>query len=150
MDKPAIIQFIRARLKVLADTCKAEMQQAQADANSEEKSSAGDKYETARAMGQNQRDLHASRLETALLNLEAFESIAQNKPDGRAIPGSIIRAGGFRFYLGPGLGAIVLPDGEKLLCVSLETPLGQTLNGKSCGDTFLFSGQNKLLIEEIS
>ena len=99
MDKPAIIQFIRARLKVLADTCKAEMQQAQADANSEEKSSAGDKYETARAMGQNQRDLHASRLETALLNLEAFESITQNKPDGRASPGSIIRAGGFRFYL---------------------------------------------------
>jgi hypothetical protein len=38
------------------------MESAQQSANSEEKSSAGDKYETSRAMGHLEKDMHARQL----------------------------------------------------------------------------------------
>lgn len=43
------------------ETAEAAMQHAQESANSEEKSTAGDKYETARTMGQLDRDMNAKQ-----------------------------------------------------------------------------------------
>jgi len=61
MDKAEILAFIRGRLQEQAELCLREMDLAQESANSEEKSSAGDKYETGRAMSQQQRDFFARR-----------------------------------------------------------------------------------------
>ncbi len=148
MDKPAIIQFIRARLKALAETCKAEMQQAQADANSEEKSSAGDKYETARAMGQNQRDLFARRLDAALLELAVFDALSNLAPSDRIQAGNLVKAGNHYFFVGSGLGPLSLPSVEKLICTSTDSPLGKILIGKKPGDEFQFARQI-LFIEKV-
>ncbi len=56
-------------------TAKSAINDAQEAANSEEKSSAGDKYETARAMGQLARDMNAKQLVQAQKELAELNRI---------------------------------------------------------------------------
>src|SRR5580698_3327273 len=70
------------------------MRQAQDSANSEEKSSAGDKYETGRAMGHLQKDMHARQLAESLKELASFHAV-QTEPlchEGRT--GALLQADG--------------------------------------------------------
>ncbi len=66
-------------------TAKDAMQQAQESANSEEKSSAGDKYETGRAMGHLQKDMHARQLAASANELAALHAVNTESicPEGR-------------------------------------------------------------------
>src|ERR1700761_1589374 len=73
------------------------MTQAQEAANSEEKSSAGDKYETGRAMGHLQKDMHARQLAEALKEQAALHAITVEPlcADGRV--GAFLAADGISF-----------------------------------------------------
>ncbi len=51
------------------------MEDAQQAANGEEKSSAGDKYETSRAMGHLQKDMHARQLAEQAKELAALHAV---------------------------------------------------------------------------
>lgn len=117
------------------------MNLAQESANSEEKSSAGDKYETGRAMSQQQRDFFARRLEASLHHLAMFEAAVSQSPSGFIQAGSLVNAGDLIFFIGSGLGLISLSGSEKLICTTSDSPLGKNLIGKKAGDEFLFSGK---------
>lgn len=140
MDKQTVLIFLREKLLQQAETCRREMQLAQESANTEEKSSAGDKYETGRAMSQQQRDFFARRLEAALLETAVFDSISNLAPTGKIQAGSLIKAGNQYFFVGSGIGLLPLPSGEKLICTSTDSPLGKSLLGKKPGDEFSFAG----------
>src|ERR1700761_8776247 len=75
-------------------TANESMTQAQEAANNEEKSSAGDKYETGRAMGHLQKDMHARQLAEALKEKAALHAIPVEplSPEGR--PGAYLQAEG--------------------------------------------------------
>jgi len=141
MDKAAVTAFIRQRLLEQTETCRREMNLAQESANAEEKSSAGDKYETGRAMSQQQRDFFAVRLEEALLHLAMFDASVGREKSGTIQAGSLIKAGEQLFFVGSGLGLISLPEGEKLICTTADSPLGRNLIGRKPGDDVLFSGK---------
>jgi hypothetical protein len=141
MDKAAVTTFIRQRLLEQAETCRKEMTLAQESANAEEKSSAGDKYETGRAMSQQQRDFFAVRLEESLLHLAMFDASVGRETSGTIQAGSLIKADEQLFFVGSGLGLISLPDGGKLICTTADSPLGRTLIGRKPGDDVLFSGK---------
>ena len=51
------------------------MNEAQASANSEEKSSAGDKYETSRALSHLDKDMHARLLFSNMKDIESLLSV---------------------------------------------------------------------------
>jgi phage tail sheath gpL-like len=141
MDKAAVTAFIRKRLLEQAETCRKEMMLAQESANAEEKSSAGDKYETGRAMSQQQRDFFAARLEESLLHLAMFDASAGREASGSIQAGSLVKAGEQLFFIGSGLGLISLPGGEKLVCTTADSPLGRNLIGKKKGEDVLFAGK---------
>lgn len=63
--KIQVIEYIKLQLDERMQASWNAMQAAQASANEESKSSAGDKYETARAMGQLDRDMYARQYEQA-------------------------------------------------------------------------------------
>jgi hypothetical protein len=63
--KQDVIDYIKNQLEERMQAAWGAMQAAQASANEESKSSAGDKYETARAMGQLDRDMYARQYEQA-------------------------------------------------------------------------------------
>ena|SRR6201996_8586993 len=114
------------------------MSQAQEAANSEEKSSAGDKYETGRAMGHLQKDMHARQLAEALKEQAALHAIAIEplSPEGR--PGAYLQAEGIAFFISAGLGKQVF-DGRTIVFLSPQAPLAAQLQGKKAGDQVFFN-----------
>jgi hypothetical protein len=145
--KVLVLAAVRTVLESRITLARTAMEEAQAAANSEEKSSAGDKYETSRAMSQNQRDLNARQLleaRNAVHNLELCEG---NGPFKKAFPGALIRTTDMLYFMGPGLGKLTLEDGTVFISMSAQAPMGQLLQGKKVGDKFLFQGKKGEILE---
>ena len=118
-----------------------EINAAQASANEETKSSAGDKYETARAMAQleiekNTRQLaEAGKLKRLLgeFSGETVSSVAQL--------GSLVQTNNGWFYISLSAGKVELGD-ITCICLSPVSPLGVKLMNLQSGDTFSFNGRS--------
>lgn len=136
------IALIEERMQLAAEA----MQQAQDAANAEEKSSAGDKYETGRAMNHIQKDLHARQLAENRKELEALLAIDCSQVRTTAGAGAIVIAGDVRFFIAAGLGAISFED-EKILAISPNAPLARLLYNKKVMDTILFKQQERQITE---
>jgi len=121
-------------LQRIADGEKA-MLDAQEAANSEEKSSMGDKYETGRAMSQLSRDMSAKQVfenKQELGFLLKLENIITNKI---IVQGSIVVANDNFFYIAVGLGVINLKE-INVTVLSPKAPLAQLMMGKKAKDKF--------------
>jgi transcription elongation GreA/GreB family factor len=126
------------------------MEAAQESANDQSKSSAGDKYETSRSMGQLDRNMHARQYEQARQErtiLERLQGMPELNSYERVAIGSLIKTTAGYFFIAVSAGAINL-EGETILAVSAATPIGQSLIGKEVKDTFLFKTK-KQKIENI-
>jgi hypothetical protein len=119
----------------------AAMDQAQEAANSEGKSSAGDKYETGRAMGQLQKEMHGRQLAEYAKEVKALQSIVIDPLCDSGGPGALVQAAGFAFFVSAGLGRQEV-EGLTILFVSPMAPLARALQNKKAGDTLLFNGVN--------
>ncbi|HVU97195.1 MAG TPA: hypothetical protein VHE34_18325 [Puia sp.] len=113
------------------------MRDAQDAANSEEKSSAGDKYETGRAMGHLQKEMHARQLAELVRELAALHAVNE----------VVLRTGNLDFFIGIGLGKQTIGD-RTVIFLSPHAPLALSLQGKKAGDTIVFQRES-LTISEI-
>lgn len=114
------------------------MAQAQEAANSEEKSSAGDKYETGRAMGHLQKDMHARALAEAVKELASLGAVPIEPLSREGRPGAYLQAEGLAFFISAGLGKQII-DGRTVVFLSPQAPLAASLLGKKAGDQILFN-----------
>jgi transcription elongation GreA/GreB family factor len=128
-------------------TAQEAMDQAQEAANSEEKSSAGDKYETGRAMGQLQKEMHGRQLAEYAKEVKALQSIVVDSLCDRGSPGAFVRAKEVAFFVSAGLGRQEV-EGITILFVSPMAPLARALQNKGAGDTILFNGAG-IVIEDL-
>jgi transcription elongation GreA/GreB family factor len=128
-------------------TAQEAMDRAQEAANSEEKSSAGDKYETGRAMGQLQKEMHGRQLAEYAKEVKALQSIVTDSLCDKGGPGSLVHVAAIAFFLSAGLGRQEL-EGQTILFISPLAPLARTLQNKKPGDTILFNGAS-MLIEDV-
>ncbi len=142
---------ISAHLKSLLDermevSMKA-MQAAQESANDQSKSSAGDKYETSRSMGQLDRNMHARQYEQARQErtiLERLEGISEKTTYERVAVGTLVKTTAGYFFIAVSAGAVLM-DKITVLAVSSASPIGQVLMGKQVKDSFLFQGKKKVI-----
>jgi transcription elongation GreA/GreB family factor len=120
------------------------IEQAQQAANNEEKSSAGDKYETARAMGHLEKDMHARQLAENVKELALLHSIPVNTIYPLATAGTFIRCTSISFFIAAGLGKQTIQGGQ-IIFLSPQAPLAQLIKGKKAGDSFLFNGTEQVI-----
>lgn len=118
---------------------RAAMVRAQESANQEEKSSAGDKYETARAMGQIDHAMNARQLEKAQQDRQLLNTIALASHNTIQM-GSLFWLGDRLFFMGAGLGALPVL-GHTVVSISPASPIGRQLVGKTKGGTVELQGQ---------
>lgn len=116
------------------------MQNAQQSANEEDKSSAGDKYETGRAMMQIERDQAGVMLEEAQKLLPILERINSDAVHDTVMMGSLVGSEQVNFFIGISAGNITIDDRD-FITISPTTPIAQQLLGKAVGDQFNFKGQ---------
>jgi hypothetical protein len=116
------------------------MKHAQESANSDDKSSAGDKYETSRAMGQRDSDMHAGQLEQATRDLEFIRTIQTLRLHHQVGPGSVAVCKDLIFFMALGLGATIV-DGKKVILLSPQAPIAAAMKMKKTGDRFVMNGK---------
>jgi transcription elongation GreA/GreB family factor len=136
-------QYVFDRIKRIQD----EIRNAQASANEETKSSAGDKYETGRAMAQLAVERSTQQLAEAEKLLWMLRGLPTAKVSDRVIPGSLVTTSNGVFYVAISLGLVTL---EEISCfvVSPDSPIGKLLLGKRLGEAFTWNG-NKHIIRTI-
>jgi hypothetical protein len=127
-------------LQKRVDTSALAMQQAQESANSDDKSSAGDKYETGRAMGQRDHAMHAAQMQQAKQELALIRSLPLDQLHTHAGMGSVVVCRDYLFFIALGLGFIET-GGRKVALLSAQAPLASALKMKKKGDTFLLNGK---------
>lgn len=111
------------------------MDAAQQSANQEEKSSAGDKYETGRAMAQNTRDQAARQLAEAQSLAAALARLpTPAEPQAEARLGTLVYTSAGVYLLGIGLGQVGAgPPG--VFALSAAAPVARLLLGCRPGQT---------------
>jgi len=129
------------------NTARAAIDQAQEAANSEEKSSAGDKYETGRAMSHLQQEMHSRQLTEYLKELATLHSVNIEQLYSAGRPGAFLRGEGLGFFIAAGLGKHNI-DGETIFFLSPHAPLARLLQNKLAGER-ITSGTINTTIKEV-
>ena len=138
--KQALLTQIKSLFDQRLQTAWDAMQAAQASANEEGKSSAGDKYETARAMGQLDRDMYGRQYEQARQDRLLLERIHENETQSIAGFGALLETSAGWYFLAVSVGVLSI-EGQKIMVISPQSPIGQVLLGKKVGETFSFRGK---------
>lgn len=129
------------------DTLRAVLQQIAEAKAKETKSSAGDKFETGRAMLQRQEEQHGAQLLNAISQLEQLEASGRNITSDNVAIGSLITTKKKRhYYLSIGLGKVEF-DGCTYFCVSPAAPITECLLGLKVGDNFSFNNQEDQVVK---
>lgn len=109
-------------------------------ANEESKSSMGDKYETGRAMAQNDRAMLENQKNELLKDIANFENINFEQKTEFVKSGSLVHTTIGYILLSVSLGKI-LDDGEHVMLISSASPLGTELTGKKVKESVTINGR---------
>jgi len=118
---------------------------AQNSANNEDKSTAGDKFDTARAMSHIERDMYAKQLAEAAKQKIHLDSIKIKYTAPEVTLGSLVFTEMGIYFISVGLGKVVV-DKEDYIAISPTAPIGQKLIDKKSGDTFIFQGKSTQIL----
>ncbi|PSL32018.1 hypothetical protein [Chitinophaga ginsengisoli] len=125
---------------------KSAVDSAQEAANSEDKSSAGDKYETGRAMGHLEKDMYARQLAENIRELDKLQKVNTDIVYTTAQTGALVKCQQYAFFIAAGLGKQVIDD-QIIFFLSPDAPLAKLLLHKKAEDTFLFNKVDMVIVE---
>jgi hypothetical protein len=127
--KDKCINLIQERMNSLRKS----MNDAQDLANEETKSSAGDKYETTRAMGHLEKDMYARQLVETGKEMASLMGIDCSIINTTVAPGSLLRCKSISYFVLAGIGKIDF-NGELIYVISPNAPVAKSIIGKTKGD----------------
>lgn len=143
--KSTILQYVKIYLDQRMQTSLDAMNAAQESANGESKSSAGDKYETSRAMGHLDRDMHARMYQQTREERKLVERIDESINFKKGALGAFISTSMGNFFLSVSIGQVKV-DEKPVMIISPQSPIGALLMGKMVGDTFSFRGKEAIIL----
>jgi transcription elongation GreA/GreB family factor len=129
--------FIDERIR----TIRAAMSAAQDSANDETKSSAGDKYETTRAMMQIEIEQNAKQLTEANKQKAVLNQINPTMLTDFVLTGNLVITDNGNFCLAVSVGQVQL-EGKSFMVVSAQSPVGSKLIGSKVGDVVSFANKH--------
>jgi transcription elongation GreA/GreB family factor len=134
--KEKLLQTCKEIISKRIETAEKAMKSAQEAANGEDKSSAGDKYETSRAMGHLDRDMYAKQLVEAKNELEKLLKI-RIEPSETVKSGSLVKFDHSYYFIAVGIGKLAF-DNLSLMVISNQSPIAQIIIGKRLNESFTF------------
>lgn len=137
------MEVLRERMAIALEA----VNNAQEAANSEDKSSAGDKYETGRAMGQLDRDMFAKQFAEAEKDFALVKTLNPEISHKEVSKGSLVELNSGIFYLVAGIGNVQTEHG-KVLVISTNSPLAVALIGKKKGEEVVLNGR-KMVVKAV-
>lgn len=146
VDKQQVVAQARALFGQRLKDLEQHIQTVQQSANQESKSSVGDKYETGRAMAQNEVFMLQTQLENLRQELGKFEATDFGAVRREGAAGSLVRTENGWFLLSAALGKVPV-SGQAVMCISLDSPLGKALQGKKKDESFSVNGKESKILE---
>lgn len=138
----ACLSYVDNRIALLESAIK-DIQQS---ANEETKSTAGDKYETARAMAQLEIDKHRSQLDQVVKMKQELLRIQVKENTDQIKSGSLIFTSRGNYYIAINAGQQQVED-ETFFTVSTGSPIAQKLIGLKVSDTFTLNQQGFTILK---
>lgn len=117
-------------------------------AEQEERSTAGDKYDTARAMSHLDQDMYSKQLNETLHMQKLFNNISPDKKLNVVESGALVATSVAIYFMSVGLGIMDI-DKIKVAAISPISPIGSILLGKKVGEKVLFNGKEIKILEVI-
>ncbi len=114
--------------------------------NNDTKSSAGDKYETGRAMMQMEMDNNEIQLEKALQQQQEISRIDSSRKHQKIEPGSLVFTNHENYFISIAMGKIKIGE-TYFYAISLASPIGLILKNKMRGDTMQFQGKELKILD---
>ena len=111
----------------------------------EDNSTAGNKFETARAMGQEELDRLNQTINIALREMTLLSNISPDKPCDSVQLGALITTDKKMMYLCVGLGKIEIGK-DTVFAISTASPIGTQLMGKEKGAEVVFGGKKEKIV----
>lgn len=145
--KQSLIEQCEEFVQQKIDVSEKLMNEAQESANNETKSSAGDKFETGRAMMHAERDKSAQQLSEAMRVKMKLDLLKRTSTSDKIAFGSVVMTSFGNYFISISAGRVVV-DNEKYFAISPQAPLAQMLLQKKAGESIEFNGQ-EIKIEEI-
>lgn len=130
------LEVVRERLHLIRDALK----DAREGANEETKSSAGDKYETGRAMMQLESEKLYEQLGQAQQDELKLIRINPKISCDAVMEGALVETDQMNLYFALSVGKIAL-DGQEYMSLSTNSPLGEVSLGHKAGESFSFRGK---------
>ncbi len=144
--KQQLYNFCLDSLNKRIEAAKTSMEDAQNSANEEGKSSMGDKYETARAMGQIVRDMNAKQLQEAFKELSFLQKINPEKVNTTIDVGCAVKTTAGNFYISISIGQLKI-ENQTWFALSAGAPIAQALLNKKVGDNYTFRDKTEQILE---
>jgi transcription elongation GreA/GreB family factor len=145
--KKQLYQYCQQYLLKRIRTAEEAMAAAQASANDETKSSAGDKYETGRAMMQLEIENNSAQLSETLKLKKVLDQLPYDRQASVNVqPGSLVGTDQGNFFIAISVGRVVI-ENETYAVIAPESPIGLKMMGLTKNDSFSFAGRAYSIIE---
>ena len=136
--------FQEEKMKELTDAIK----KVQESGNSEQKSSMGDKYETARAMSQNEIYMLSKQLEVLKTEYNKLLKVNPDKSSNIGEIGALVQTETIYCFIAAAIGNLNI-NNQKVAIISEVSPLAKAIFGKSKGD-FISIANKQVRIRELT
>jgi len=144
--KQSLIEQCEEFVQEKIDVSEKLMNEAQDSANNETKSSAGDKFETGRAMMHAERDKSAQQLSEAMKIKMQLDQLKRAESSETIAFGSVVMTSYGNYFISISAGRIIV-DEEKYFAISPQAPLAKYLQHKKVGNVIDFNDQNIKILE---
>jgi len=139
MDKARLHSLCKQQVESKVLELQQQLALLRSDAESEGKSTAGDKHETGRAMIQLEQEQLGKQLSEQEQLLAALNQWNEFSHTDQVASGSLVKTNKGFFYLTIGLGKIAI-DNDIVFVLSALSPLGKNLISKKVGEQFTVNG----------
>ena len=142
--KKELYQQCQAYVQRSIEAAQQAIEDAQNASDDDTKSSAGDKYETGRAMMEQETDRNMAQLKEANKLKIILNKINPEALFEEALPGSLVITDNGNFYIAIGAGVLTI-NNENYFSISAASPIGLKLKGLKEGQNFKLMDKHYLI-----
>lgn len=140
LDKSSVLDALQIEVNSRVKALEKALDDSRAEMVSESKSTAGDKHETGRAMAQLEQEKLGRQVLSARELKMAIAQIKANENHTEIQFGSLVKASNGVFFFSVGIGKLIV-ENDSIFCLTMTSPLGNLLKGKSAGESIHFNGK---------
>ena len=142
--KQKLYESCKNYLQVRLDAINDRLRDISDSMTSETKSSAGDKYETGRAMLHLEKEKQMTQMAMLSVSKKILSGISPESVFDSVQSGALVKTSQGTFYIAISAGKMKV-NGQEFFSITLASPIGKMLFNKKKGEAFDFRGKNYLI-----